>query len=176
MKINVPYYSQYLDVIDELWQPRSCGVACLKMLLDSRGDHPPSLDEMIAEGNAIGAYGEFGWRHDGIIALAKKYGVKLSRAEWRQSETRAPDELNEEGITFLISELRAGRAVMVSAIKKFKEADKFHMVVLTGFKESDGQVTDFYYNDPDAHSRREGENLFVPVNTFRTKWRRMAIF
>lgn len=176
MKINVPHYSQYLDVTDELWQPRACGVACLKMLLDSRGEHTPTLDEMIAQGCAIGAHGEWGWKHDGLVALARQYGVKLSRNEWRKSDIKSPDELNEEGILFLISELRAGLAVIVSAIKKFQEDDKFHMVVLTGFEEKDGMVTGFYYHDSDTHARGEGENLLIPIDIFHAKWRKMAIF
>ncbi|MFZ2303452.1 MAG: C39 family peptidase [Minisyncoccia bacterium] len=176
MKINVPYYSQYLDVTDELWQPRACGVACLKMLLEALGEETPTLDEMIAQGCAIGAHGEYGWKHDGLVALARQYGVKLSRNEWRKSESKTHDELNEEGINFLISELRAGRAVIVSAIKKFQEADKFHMVVLTGFEEKDGVAIGFYYHDSDTTQKGDGENLFVPMDIFRSKWRRMAVF
>lgn len=176
MKITIPYYSQYLDVINPGWQPRACGIVCLKMLLESRGVQTPSLDGMIEQGNMIGAYGESGWKHDGLIALAYQYGIKLSRAEWRQSNTKTTDELNEEGIEFLISELRAGKAVLVSAIKKFTETDKFHLVVLTGFEEKDGVMTGFYYNDSDTQVREEGENLFVTIDTFRAKWRRMAIF
>lgn len=177
MKLTTaPYYSQYLGVADIAWQPRACGIACLKMLLESRGVQTPPLDEMILQGEALGAYGESGWKHDGLMALAKQYGVKLSRNEWRQSETKTPDELNEEGVNFLISELRAGRPVLVSAIKKFQEDDKFHMVVLTGFEEKDAILTGFYYHDSAAQSRGEGENLFVPMDIFRTKWRKMAIF
>ena len=176
MKISVPYYSQYLDVTDPMWQTRACGVACLKMLLEAKGEHPPSLDEMIAQGCSIGAHGEWGWKHDGLIALARQYGAKLSRNEWRKSESKSPEELNEEGIKFLLSELIAKRPVLVSAIKKFEEDDKFHMVVLTGFEERDGAVIGFYYHDSDTTKRGEGENLFVPIDIFRTKWRRMAIF
>lgn len=176
MKISVPYYSQYLDVTDELWQPRACSIVCLKMLLESKDVATTSLDEMITQGEAIGAHGESGWKQDGIIALAKQYGAKLSRNEWRQSDTKSPEELNEEGIQFLISELRSGNAVLASAVKKFTEVDKFHLVVLTGFEENDGVLTGFYYHDSDTQVRGEGENLFVTIDIFRAKWRRMAIF
>lgn len=176
MKIPVPYYSQYLDVTDKEWQSRACSIVCLKMLLESKGVQTPSLDEMIAQGDAIGAHGESGWKQDGIIALAKQYGGKLSRQEWRQSDTKTADELNEEGIQFLIIELRLRNAVLASAIKKFIEVDKFHLVVLTGFEEKDGTVTGFYYHDSDTQVRGEGENLFVLIDTFRAKWRRMAIY
>lgn len=176
MKLTVPYYSQHLDVTDEVWKSRACGIVCLKMLLESKGVNTPPLDEMIGQGCAIGAHGEWGWKHDGLVALGKQYGAKLSCAEWRQSNIKSSDEMNEEGIKFLISELHAHRPVIVSAIKKFLEDDKFHMVVLTGFEESSGEVTGFYYHDPDHEIEISGENLFVPIDTFRAKWRRMAIF
>ena len=176
MKIKVPYYSQYLDVTDELWQPRACGVACLKMLLEAKGASVPILDEMIAQGCAIGVHGEYGWKHDGLVALAKQYGEKISRAEWRKSEGKTPDELNDEGIIFIISKLKTKKPVIISAIRKFKESDKFHMVILTGFREECREVSGFYYNDPDARSKKEGQSLFVPIDILRAKWRKMAIF
>lgn len=176
MKLNVPYYSQYLDVMNADWQSRACGVVCLKMLLGTKGISTPTLDEMIAQGDAIGAHGEYGWIHDGLIALAHQYGAKLERAEWRRSDEKSPEELNEEGIKFLVSRLRMHCPVLVSAIKKFQEEDKFHMVTLTGFEEQDGAVTGFYYHDSDTTKRGEGENLFVPIDVFRARWRRMAIY
>ena len=183
----VPYYSQYLDVADELWQPRACGVACLKMLLEAKGEHAPTLDEMIAQGCAIGAHGEYGWKHDGLIALARQYGAKLSRNEWRKSESKSLEELNEEGVNFLISELRSGRPVIVSAVKNFEEDDKFHMIILTALEEkdlpapdtarqADGTVVGFYYHDSDTTKRGDGKNLFIHIDMFRAKWRKMAIF
>ncbi len=176
MLISVPHYSQYLDVKDSVWQSRACGVACLKMLLGAQFVKTPSVDEMIRQGEAIGAYGPSGWTHDGLLSLARKYYTKLSRAEWRQAEGKTSDELNEEGIAFLISELRASHPLMVSAIKNFEFVDKFHMVVLTGFEEEDGKVTGFYYHDSDTHHRKEGKNIFVPIEIFCTTWRRMVIF
>ena len=176
MKLNVPYYSQYLDVTNTMWQPRACGIACLKMILDTDYARSLTLDEMIDQGCAIGAHGEYGWKHAGLVALARQYGTKLSRAEWRHGDTKSQDELNEEGIQFLITHLRSGRPAIVSAIKKFQEADKFHMMVLTGFEEKEGVVIGFYYHDSDFQVRGEGENLFVSIDTFRSKWRRMAIF
>ena len=166
MIIKVPYYSQYIDVANIEWQSRACGVACLKMLLGAQVVRTPSIDEMIRQGEAIGAYGPSGWTHDGLLALAQKYYTKLSRTEWRQAEGKTADELNEEGIAFLISELRSGHPIIVSAIKNFEVVDKFHMVVLTGFEEEDGKVTGFYYHDPDCTTRSDGVNRFVPVDVF----------
>lgn len=176
MRLTIPYYSQYRDVIDPAWKSRACGVACLKMLLDSKGVQTPSLDEMIQQGDAIGAYGDSGWKHDGLVALAYQYGVKLSRAEWRQSDTQSSDELNKEGIHFLLSELEAGRPVIISAIKNFEIRDKFHLVLLVGAEIEEGIAKGFYYHDPDSYTETKGAYQFVPFHIFEKAWRSMAIF
>ena len=85
----------------------------------------PSIDEMIRQGEVIGAYGPSGWTHDGLLSLAQKYYTKLSRTEWRKAEGKTAVELNEEGIAFLISELRSGRPLIVSAIKNFELSTNF---------------------------------------------------
>lgn len=176
MLLSVPYYSQHLDVLDSEWKDRVCAVACIKMLLEAKKVAAPPLDEMIKQGLALNAHGPSGWIHSGLIALALQYGTTLSRAEWRKSETKTPEELNEEGIRFIVSELRSGNPVIVSAIKKFIEKDKFHMVILVGFQEQDGVIKGFLYHDPDSTIYTDGENQFVPMETFRETWRRMAIF
>lgn len=176
MILSAPYYTQFLDVKDPAWQARACGIVCLKILLEAEGVQTPPLDQMIQDGVALGAYGPSGWIHSGLINLARTYGIELARAEWRTSATKTSGELNKEGIAFLTKELRAGRPVIVSAIRHFKEADKFHMVVLVGFKGRGRGVAGFYYHDPDSQTREGGKNQFVPIETFRTAWRRMAIF
>lgn len=178
MKLNVPYYSQHLDVADTAWQNRACGVACLKMLLGAREVETPSLDEMIKDGVALGAYSENGWLHDGLIALGAKYGGDLYRKEFRRKDAdkETADALNKEGIDTIIRELEAGRPVVVSAIKDFEIKNKFHMVLIVGAEIEEGIVKGFYYHDPDSYTERAGAYRFVTFGIFNTTWRRMAIF
>ncbi len=175
MLLSVPYYSQHLDVVDPYWQSRACGVACLKMLLEATGTSTPSLDELILHGKELGAYGEHGWIHQGLLTLGAAYRAPLQRLEWRHSDTRTADQLNEEGIAYIIDELRAHRPVIISAIKKFVETDKFHMVILVGFEERERTITGFFYHDPDAYTLEDGMNQYVPMSIFRDAWRKMAI-
>lgn len=186
MRLDIPYYSQYLDVKDTEWQSRACGVVCLKMLLiqqndllgDARGIDTPALDEMIEDGVALGAYSENGWLHDGLIALGTKYGGGLYRKEFRKkdADTETAERLNREGIDMILHELEAGRPVIVSAIKNFEISNKFHMVLVVGAEIEEGIVKGFYYHDPDSYTETKGAYQFVPINTFITDWRRMAIF
>lgn len=178
MRLDIPYYSQYRDVKDPEWQKRACGVVCLKMLLDARGVETPSLDEMIQAGVALGAYSENGWLHDGLIELGAKYGSELYRKEFRKKDVDAEtaERLNREGIDGVLRELEAGRPVIVSAIKNFEISNKFHMVLVVGAETEEGIVKGFYYHDPDSYTETKGAYQFVPISTFSTAWRRMAIF
>ncbi|OIO31035.1 hypothetical protein AUJ77_00855 [Candidatus Nomurabacteria bacterium CG1_02_43_90] len=178
MKLAIPYYSQFFDVTDALWQPRACGVSCLKMLIEARGLKTPSLDMMIADGIILGAYSENGWLHEGLIALGKKYGAELSRKEFRKkdADVETAERLNKEGVEFIVQTLEEGNPIIVSVIKNFEVRDKFHMVVIVGMKKEVGEVQGFYYHDPDHKVREEAENLFVPIDIFRANWRRMVIF
>lgn len=178
MKLAVPYYSQYLDVAGTEWQSRACGVACLKMLLEARGVETPTLDEMIKDGVALGAYTENGWLHDGLIALGAKYGGNLYRKEFRKKEAdiETADILNKEGISAILRGLEAGCPVIVSAIKNFEIKNKFHMVLIFGAEIEEGIMKGFYYHDPDSYTETKGAYQFVPYGIFSTAWRRMAIF
>jgi len=178
MRLDIPYYSQYRDVTDPEWQQRACGVVCLKMILDARGIETPSLDEMIQDGVALGAYSENGWLHDGLLALGAKYGGELYRKEFRKKDAdpETAERLNREGVDMILRELEAGHPVIVSAIKNFEISNKFHMVLVVGAEIEEGIVKGFYYHDPDSYTDTKGAYQFVPMSTFGATWRRMAIF
>lgn len=178
MRLDIPYYSQYRDVKDTEWQKRACGVVCLKMLLDAQVVDTPSLDEMIQDGVTLGAYSENGWLHDGLIALGAKYGGELYRKEFRKkdADTETAERLNREGIDTILREIEAGRPVIISTIKNFEISNKFHMVLVVGAEIQEGIVKGFYYHDPDSYTETKGAYQFVPMNTFSTAWRKMAIF
>ena len=172
----VPYYSQKINVSDPYWKERACGVLCLKMVLDFLGTKTPALDEFIQLGVSAGAYGEWGWTHTGLVSVAMSLGVVMERKEFRSQDPVEAEKLLNEGINELVSSLEKEKPVLISAIKKWIETKKFHMVVLVGFEMDEGVLKGFYYHDPDAYTEGEGENQFVPIETFKKHWRRMAIF
>ena len=166
MKLNVPYYSQFLDVDDKLWIPRACAIACLNMVLDYHGKDT-SLTDLIKEGDSIGGYGPSGWYHDSLIELAKGFGLEASRIE--NVDFKA-------GIEDIRNSLEKNNPVIISAIKYILGQTKFHVVVITGFEEKDGNITGFYYHDPESVDRKKGQNIFVDIDIFELGWRKMAIF
>ncbi|MBU3925789.1 hypothetical protein KJ763_01315, partial [Patescibacteria group bacterium] len=69
-----------------------------------------------------------------------------------------------------------GYPVIVSTAKSFSEINKFHHVLLTGFEVKNGSPWGFYYHDPDSLNEESGKHNFVPINTFKNYWRKLAIY
>jgi hypothetical protein len=174
--LEVPFYSQHMDVKDPAWKERACGAIALQMVLDYLGVETPTPDEFIKHGIAMGAHGQWGWVHAGLVALASSFGVTLERKEFRSQDDHEAQELLVEGVRELIASLEHDKPVLISAIKKWIEEKKFHMMVLVGFETDEGVLKGFYYHDPDTFTPEEGKNQFVPIETFKKYWRRMAIF
>ncbi len=182
--LDIPYYSQHEDVKDEYWKPRACGAVCLKMVLDFLKPDEISVNDFVLLANEKGAYCEHGWVHQGLIDIAKEFGVELERKEFKPlrrlheyNEVIQEKDLLDQGISEIIESINNNKPVIVSAIKKWSEEKKFHMVVLTGFEmDEDGELKGFYYNDTDYQNESEGKDLFVDIETFKTCWRRLAIF
>lgn len=173
MKLDVPYYSQFLDIEDRYWMPRACGIVALKMVLDfylpaqtGKKNIPPIM-ELVDTCSKAGGYGKSGWFHDALVSLARSFGLEAYRKEKMDIE---------DGTREIINNLREGNPVLVSAVKYILGQTKFHMVVATGFEEKNGVLTGIYYHDPEAIDKLKGRHVFVDINTFKREWRKMAIF
>lgn len=171
IKSNVPFFSQYSDEIDEEWRNRSCGIAALKMVMDFlRKEDNANLSAMklIRMGIKKNGYGKNGWTHSALVEIAKDFGISARQKEFKKNPNL--------GCRLLIKSLRRNLPVLVSAVKNFRETDKFHIVLLTGIKINNfGKVKGFFYHDPDAHEVY-GAHRFATVNLFMEHWRKMAIF
>ena len=163
-KLDVPYYSQRLDVLDPEWKWRSCGICALKMAMEflglpagKAGGEKINLDNLIKEGLKINAYlKNVGWVHQGLVELAKKHGFQNSfKKEWPEGE-------KNDGIKYLIELLE--KEIPVLASVKNKEAG--HLVLIVGM-EQDG----FYIHDPDAYNAEEGRFKFLDLQEFFKIWK-----
>lgn len=165
--LAVPYSSQYLDIKDPHWVIRACGIANVKMALDYFGAHAPTLDKLIEEGVAMGAYGASGWYHDGLIAIAEKRGVEGFREE---------DMDTAQGLKKIRESLKTNTLVIVSVVQMLLGRKKYHQVLLVGYREESGNIKGLFYHDPAATDRDAGKNLYVDVDVFKVYWRNKAIF
>jgi len=185
--LEVPYYSQKLDISDEKWKDKACGITALKMVLDFfSAKQTPSIDWLIKEMEFVGEHIREGVTHETLVILARNHGFNAYRQEFKSHKiniergkvilSKYENELIDGGVHKIIESLKNELPVIVSAVKKFKEEDKPHLVLVVGFEEDANGVVGFYYNDPDSDTVGGGENLFVDLETFKKYWRKMAIF
>ncbi|KKT92099.1 MAG: hypothetical protein UW93_C0001G0098 [Parcubacteria group bacterium GW2011_GWC1_45_13] len=162
IKLNVPYYSQRLDVLDPEWKSRSCGTCAFKMAMEFLGPEKINLDDLTKEGLAFGAYlNGVGWIHQGLIDLAKKHGFKNSfRKEWLEDK-------KQDGIGFITENLEKNIPVLASV----KNAGGGHIILIVGLKGSGEAPEGFYFHDPNAYRAVEGEFKFLNLPEFLKVWK-----
>lgn len=166
MKLGVPYYSQRMDVLDENWKHRSCGICALAMAMEFLAEEKFDLDELIKEGLEINAYlKNVGWVHQGLVDLAKKHGFKNSfRREWPEGE-------KSEAAKRLAEFLEKGIPVLASV----KNKTNGHLVLLVGFEKGGETLRGFYAHDPDAQNREAGAFKFLGLPQFLQIWKSRVI-
>ena len=166
MNFKTPEYSQFLDIENEEWKNKSCGILSLKMLIDywsGQNDvDPKDIENLIDEGLTIDAYiPDVGWRHDGLVEIAKNHGLDGESFDWM-------DEHPDIAFNKIIPHL-SEHPVIASIYKDLVNGDSGHLVVLTGYE--DGKVL---YNDPNAKSRGD-INKNAPLQKFLDGWKRRVV-
>ncbi|MBX4189393.1 C39 family peptidase [Candidatus Parcubacteria bacterium] len=191
--LKVPFVSQYSIGRDSDGLSRACGAACVKMILDYRGQNCDFLS-IVREGQTIkGAYiSGIGWTHAGLAALLRNHNVGAYAEEFKSVDVDSKNQQFrpstfepghvERGIQKIAGKiLDWQQPVIISAIKRWKEKDKWHLMVIVGVElapsgvEGEEEIKGFYYHDPDDEGE-PGEDKFVDKETFRTYWRKFAIF
>lgn len=165
-KLEIPYVSQYLDIADAKQRLLGCGMTCTYMALKGFGANVPSLDELITRGVQEGGYIEAGWVHDYLVRIFTEAGYTCVRHE----------HLRDRDTEEFRTTIKAGNPVIVSVVRRMWDRRDFHMVLLTGVRESaDGHLEGFFYHDPASLHRESAPHRYVPLSTFLLDWRRMAI-
>lgn len=156
----VPFYSQFSDIESGKWQKVGCGIASLAMLIELYNPGVVSVNALLKEGIAADAYLEDdGWKHDGLILLAKKYNLKGERFSF-------PELSKKDAFNKLVDELSKG-PVMTSVHYGFDPKSTIpHLVVINGVAS-----TTVYYNDP-AEKSGNGE---ISVEKFLKAWKKRYI-
>ncbi|MDQ5889828.1 MAG: hypothetical protein QG609_321 [Patescibacteria group bacterium] len=155
------YYSQHLDIKNPVWREKACGIASLGMIL---GNKISDLNELYQLGLDKGAYlPGVGWRHTGLVDLAKHFGFKNSyNLDLAQMDT-------SEALAKLKDELKNG-PVIVSVFAHYEHGHKEgHLIVLLSLNDSEAEVLD------PAASTREDIHQFIPTEKFVTGWKKRLI-
>jgi hypothetical protein len=170
IKLDVPCYSQFVDLTDPFWMLRACGAASLKMVSEFCGATVPDLLTLCKEAEERGGYDMAnGWVHDYLVMKAHELGLEAERKEGL-TDTRE-----------LLAHLDDGFPVIVSVEKRVLEQKRFHILVLVGHevKTNPDTLTStpyFYYHEPESTDKEKGKFRVCDEETFLSYWRGKAIF
>lgn len=171
MKLNIPYYSQFLDVDDQYWSPRACGPVNLYTALIFLKKVPENMTliDLIKKMNNDEGYYTNGWRHDVFVNTAHEFGLLKAHREEKIDF--------DSGLLKIKENLDAGFPVIFSVIKRTLEQTKFHMLLAIGYEpENNRSIKGLYYYDPESTDREKGKDHFATKEMLEKDWRRMAIF
>jgi len=124
-------YSQHLDFKNKHFIVSGCGIMSLLMLMEylktsgkHQKDNLPTPDKLYQIGlNRRALIKDIGWRHTGLVGLAKLYGFKSSQNyDW----SKLP---SSQALKYLQTTIKQG-PVMASVYSKFKPKQGGHLVVL----------------------------------------------
>ncbi len=184
--LPVPYISQYSKLFEKDWQNRSCGIACVAMLLGYYNLEDINPMRLVNEGVTIGGYCNKGWFHESLVRLLRNHGVNAYTQEFRSIDVNSENktfEINsletkmiESGIAKIIKEIDLGNPVMISVEPGFNTNKENHLILIIGYDFSD-QKEKFIVHDPDGVDKNElHSEMPVDISKIRQFWRKFAIF
>lgn len=164
--LNVPYYSQFIEVEDSFWNIRSCGGACIKMCLDYYGKESPSVLDIMLQAKSSGGYDmKNGFVHDWAVEYFLTHGLHSYRKE------------GLVGLDEILNSLKDNNPVIVSISKRVLEQSKFHLILVVGCEVDDnGKVISLTYHEPERTDEKEGAFRVCDAQIFINSWRQKGIF
>jgi hypothetical protein len=136
-----------------LWSDRSCGIACVRMILAYCNRPVPSLAELLREGLALTAYSSRGWVHNGLAELLRRHGIN------------AQAQGIDRDLSSLTHFLDEGRPLIASVTERFPCDGRTggHLVIVTGYVRDGEGAEAVYFNDPSSWGQ---EHCTIPAERF----------
>ncbi len=162
-KNEIPYISQLINIPDLYWANRACGGVCLLMALSYFGIKVENYVDFLNEAEKEGYFTQnYGWYHQGLIDLAKKYELDGYR-----TEGGTVDDIAEE--------IKKGNVPILSVQKRLFGTKRNHLVVATGYsKDPSGKIAGVYIHDPERLYNQE-DPQYVDVRHLDLDWNRRYI-
>lgn len=158
------------------WVWRNCGVACVKMILDTLiSNHKKTIMNLTQEGIKFGGYivydkkNQFidkGWFHSGLVLLLRSSGIKATKKRWQTAASVANDVLKNK---FVIISVQIPGRVSISPNGDFLSTNNSalmgHLMLVTRVEIKNGNVIGFWVHDPRGLPNYQ-KNTWIPLDTF----------
>lgn len=167
--IKIPLVDQRKETKNKKWAHRTCAICSLKMVMAWKNKKLEKIPviTLVKKGlKADGYLKGIGWKHQGIIDLAKKHGVKMAFIKnFFKSKAQ-----KKKGLGMLNKKLATGEPVLASM--RYKTTG--HVVVVIGLRKNTNKITGYFIQDPDSGFR--GHNYFLSKKEFLNYWRGGLIY
>jgi uncharacterized protein YvpB len=180
-KLDVPFLSQKDNVLKKEYTHNSCGIVCVKMVLDYAKKGNRDLDELIQEGYVVGGTENAGWSHETLVRVLRNHGVLAFRQEFKShnvdliSKQGLVNENQEKGfrelgIQKIKNSIDLGYPVLISVKPGFGENGSDHLILVVGYSDDL-----FFVNDPQRKGQ-EKDPIGVSIEKISEYWKGLSIF
>lgn len=121
------------------WSNRSCGIACVRMVILHHAGTAPGMAHLLWQGLKIDAHCDKGWIHEGLAKLLRYHDISA----------RAVDI--GSNILSSVDAIRSNRLLIASVADKLPCDGRLggHLIVVRGFElDGSGRLARIYFNDP----------------------------
>lgn len=147
------------------WEKRSCGIACLKMILDFIPEQKgQKFADIISEMVERGAYKDgVGWIHEGLAHKLNDLDIDAQRLRIE----------NIKNFKILIDQ---GNVFVVSVGAGFNKGNKSgHLVLVVGYKEENKQVVSLIIHHTSSLKEWEWPSIEIDVKRFEDNFSGNAV-
>lgn len=180
-KLDVPFLSQKDNVLKKEYTHNSCGIVCVKMILDYARKGNRNLDELIREGYIVGGTETAGWNHETLVRVLRNNGVLAYRQEFKSHEIDLEKKQGKEnieqtrkfrelGIQKIKNSIDLGFPVLISVKPGFGDNQGDHIILIVGYNDDS-----FFVNDPQRKGQ-EKDPIGVSIEKIKEFWKGLTIF
>lgn len=146
-----------------IWAERQCGISCVKMLLEGRGDTTP-LAELTRQGVELKGYDtttDRGWYYKPLAVLLQSYGITCRPVGYLP-------------LSILAWHLYPKQPAIISVNPQIIRGDETvttrhkggHLVVALGFRMRHGSIDGIIIHNPSGKSPAMQQHAFIPLRQF----------
>ncbi len=156
------------------WAWRDCGIACVKMILDSKVGSSKTMMELTDEGIELGGYIVYenntfvdkGWFHSSLVKLLETNGVPAKTRKFQSLASVATDLLHNRLV--ILSVTIPGRSSIRpdgSFLPQENATYMGHLLLATGVKMNGKEIEGFYVHDPRGLPKYQ-KDCWISASTF----------
>ena len=177
--------NQYGSAIADRWSRDACGIASLKIAIESlkRIDNPAfmldSISNLSENANKAGAYIDpIGWKHKSLIKIAEKFGLHGSNFVEESHFNICKNILSDKIVIASVTLYFKGGETVIRNGKEEKKPKGGHLIILKGFKWEDNKCAGFFYDDcqDQVLLDNDNSNAFVNISDFLNSYSDKVIY